>query len=344
MARSRNTADTQTASGGPVSPSIAGKNIVHNGGFDIWQRGTSIVANQAFGPDRWYGYTDSTANRTTSRQATGDTTNLPNIQYCMRFQRTAGDTSLSRLLLGQTIESVNSIPFAGKVVTLSFYARAGANYSASGSGLGVTLKTGTGIDGTVFNPFTGAVTQVGVTPILTTTWQRVTSTFTMPTNAQQIGLYMGYTPTGTAGTNDYFEMTGVQVELGSVATPFSRAGGDIQGELAACQRYYYQLGYLDIPAAYAGTTTTTTCIVRFPVQMRTAPTGISVSTVGDWRVYNAVGGFGTSTAITFNNGFTTGTLITVTTTAGSPTLTAGSGGFLYGVNPTAAIGFTGAEL
>jgi hypothetical protein len=239
MARSRSTADTQTASGGPVSPSIAGKNAVINGGFDIWQRGTSVsIAGSSTGytADRWF-FTGATNASTISRQVTGDTTNLPNIQYCARVQRNSGQTGTGGMSFNQSFETVNSIPFAGKTATISFYARKGANYSPTNSALEVDFYYGTGTDQNVGTGYTG-VGALGNTVTLTTTWQRFTYTATLPTSVTELAAYFYWVPTGTAGTNDYFEITGVQLELGSTATPFSRAQGTIQGELAACQRYY----------------------------------------------------------------------------------------------------------
>lgn len=242
MARSRNTADTQTASGGPVSPFIAGKNAVINGGMDIWQRGTSISVAASSGitytADRWCLNTGANQAITISRQATGDTTNLPNIQYCIRYQRNSGQTGTGGLFISQSIESVNSIPLAGKTVTFSFYARAGANYSAASSALTVLLYTGTGTDQNQLSGFTGSATPISGTATLTTTWQRFTFTGTIASTVTEIASTFYFTPVGTAGAADYYEVTGVQLELGSSATPFSRAGGTIQGELAACQRYY----------------------------------------------------------------------------------------------------------
>ena len=241
MARSRNTADTQTASGGPVSPGIAGKNAIINGGMDVWQRGTSIALTASatgYTADRWFCVTGTGVAATISRQATGDTTNLPSIQYCARVQRNSGQTGTAALSITTSLESVNSIPLAGKTVIVSFYARSGSNFSASGNTLFSPLVSGTGTDQNYASGYTGSVTVANQGNTLTTTWQRFTMTGTIGATATELALQFSYTPTGTASTNDYFEVTGVQLELGSVATPFSRAGGTIQGELAACQRYF----------------------------------------------------------------------------------------------------------
>ena len=256
----------------------AGKNAVINGGFDIWQRGTSIAipsSTVTYNADRWSAYRTATGC-TISRQATNDTTNLPNIQYCARIQRDSGNTSTASIGYYNVFESVNSIPFAGKTVTVSFYARAGANLSAQPQY--VVLKTGTGTDQSLYSGFTGAVNAVlsGIT--LTTTWQRFTYTATLNSNITQIGFGFEWPPTGTAGANDYFEITGVQLELGSVATPFSRNGSSIQGELAACQRYYFRstagTNYTVFGIGNALSTTGAMMQLKFPVTMRTRPTAI----------------------------------------------------------------------
>jgi hypothetical protein len=289
MARSRNTADTQTASGGPVSPSIAGKNAVINGGFDVWQRGTtsgSITTANTYTADRWQCVSGASTAFTVSRQATGDTTNLPFIQYCARVQRTASQTGTSVINTFQSFESASSIPFAGKIVTISFYARKGANYSEASSYLYSALYTGTGSDQNILTGFTGS-TNVYQTPVvLTTTWQKFTITTTaLASTATQLALGFLYSPVGTAGAADYFEITGVQLELGSVATPFSRAGGTIQGELAACQRYYNVIASgasKFISPCYGYSTSRVDGVINFPY-MRTAPT-LVVASGTNWYV------------------------------------------------------------
>jgi hypothetical protein len=240
MTRAYNTATTQQNTGGAVSPYIAGKNFVINGGMDIWQRGTSFAnPNNGYTTDRWLG-SQATAG-TITRVATGDTTNLPNIQYALRYQRTSASTSTAQLNIIQNFESVNSIPLAGKTVTLSFYARKGANYSPTSSLLGVVLPTGTGTDQNYYTAgYTGSADTINSSATLTTTWQRFTYTATLPVTTTETAVYFYAAPTGTAGAADYYEITGIQLEVGSVATAFTRAGGTIQGELAACQRYYWR--------------------------------------------------------------------------------------------------------
>jgi hypothetical protein len=298
MTRAYNTATTQQNSGGAVAGVTAGKNFIINGGFDIWQRGTSVAESGSGGTasdytaDRWVFGGSGGSSATVSRQATGDTTNLPNIQYCGRFQRTAGNTDTSTLYFAQVLETVNSIPLTGKTVTLSFYARAGANYSSASSALNVTMTTGTGTDQAFFS-FTGTSSIIGTSVTLTSSWQRFTITGTVATNSTQVRLYYSYGPTGTAGANDYFEVTGVQVEVGNVATPFSRAGGTIQGELAACQRYFQSIGGNtadeNLGAGMVYSTTNSLINTTFQVPLRTAPS-VAIATggaVSDFRVYNS---------------------------------------------------------
>ena len=297
-----------TFSGGNFINSLqaAGKNAIINGGMDIWQRGTSIsiaastgASSSTFLADRWQTATGANQAITVSRQATGDTTNLPFIQYATRYQRNSGQTGTGDLRFVQSVESNNAITYAGRAVTLSFYARAGANYSATSSRLYATIISGTGTDQNVLGTYTGSSDLIGQYATLTTTWQRFSYATTIPATATEFALYFQFTPTGTAGTNDYFEITGVQVEQGSIATTFSRAGGTIQGELAACQRYYQTGGATGI--GFSGNVTNGSTYYYtyvYPVQLRVS------SSVSLTNANNA--NFASSTGSTFlsNSSFT----------------------------------------
>jgi hypothetical protein len=92
------------------------------------------------------------------------------------------------------------------------------------------------------------------------------------------------TETGTAGANDYIDLTGLQLEEGTVSTPFESR--PIGLELSLCQRYFVRL--ID-PAgsgvASGGTTAgVSRCSFPLPSEMRVNPTSISVS--GTWNVWN----------------------------------------------------------
>jgi len=74
--------------------------------------------------------------------------------------------------------------------------------------------------------------------------------------------------------NDYFQITGVQLELGKVATPFEhRSYGE---ELALCQRYYYRLSGdagddRTIGVGFASATNDADIYVQYPVELRDIP-------------------------------------------------------------------------
>ena len=277
-------ADSSTATGLAYKPlDAAGKNAIINGGMDIWQRGTSITGTSGIPhtADRWQVTRTGATGYTITRESSGST--LPEIQYCLRAQRDSGNTNTTLLGAFYSVESVNSIPFAGKATTMSFYVRSGANYS--GGALTVEFSQGTGTDQNIISGgFTGK-TNVGASSVtLTTSWQRVTITGTVATTTTQLGLQLYYTPSGTAGAADFFELTGVQVEVGSVATQFSRTGGTVQGELAACMRYYYRnTGPAGANTGFASgiseATTNAQVIMPLPVPMRVRPTTLDWSTV-----------------------------------------------------------------
>jgi len=298
-------ADSSTSTGLRYQPTMAaGKNAIINGAFDIWQRGTSIAVNAAtYTADRFLGYR-GVAGMTVSRQSTNDTTNLPFIQYCARVQRDSGNTSTSTLQFTSPIETSNVYRYTGQTITMSFYARAGANYSPTSSALGVFLSTGTGTDGNPVSGYTGQANVISSSATLTTTWQRFSYTVTLGSTITQLAPYFVASVTGTAGANDWFEITGVTIELGSVATAFSRTGGTIQGELAACQRYFQIYPTGADAQAWSGqfySTTAARLYKDLPVTMRTSSQTLTLPT-GTFTNYIEQVGVATRTPTTLTAG------------------------------------------
>ena len=293
-------ADSSTSTGLRYQASqAAGRNYLINGGFDIWQRGTSVAApsNLSYTTDRWFAYSvSSMAQKIVSRQ-----TGFSGSNYCMRVARNSAQSEVGVIGIGTIIESANVYALQGKTVTLSFDARAGANYSASSGNLQVNVQSGTGVDqgsGTWWSPgWTGNTSLTNGNIVLTTTATKYSVSVTIPSNAAEVIVAFAFTPTGTAGAADHFEVTNVQLEIGSVATTFTRTGGTLAGELAACQRYYYrQTGDATILEPLFGigmaySTTNTVFPIKHPITMRVAATSVDFSTL-------QVTDFVTSTAVT----------------------------------------------
>ena len=258
------------------------KNRIINGGMQVWQRGTSFSnpANITYTADRWFSYFGTT-NRTVSQQA-----GFSGFQYCTRLQRTNGVTDTSASGIGQVIEANNLYALQGQTVTLSFYARAGSNFSSSGSNLAVLVNSGTTADqgaSTWYSPgWAGATTPYNSSVTITTTATQYSVTFTVPANCLELFIGFQYSATGTAGANDYFEITGVQLEVGSSATSFEWRPYGM--ELSLCQRYYWRTNasavYTPFGNGWNVSTTAGQAIVKHPVTMRTGPTVIDSSTLG----------------------------------------------------------------
>jgi hypothetical protein len=153
--------------------------------------------------------------------------------------------------------------------------------------------------------------------------------------------------TSVVGTNGAtFYITGVQLEKGSTATSFDYL--DYGRSLAQCQRYLpcwnWGSGNDLIGIGYSYTTTNTFISVPFTVTPRVSPTGITVTGVSNMTLRNAsnTGGTPTSLAINVTGSFSSGNIV-ANTTAGTPTIAAGQGAYLF-ATAAAQIQFTGCEL
>lgn len=292
------------ASASSGSSNVAGKNVLINGAFDIWQRGTSFttgtLASPFFIADRWQCTRSAAASGATiTRQTSGAPANF---QYYVRMQRDSGNTSTNAINLGQCVETVNTLPYAGKTVTLSFYARCGANYTSGSNNLNVLLYTGTGTDQNNFSgSYTGLASPINSTATVTTSWQRFTFTVTLASTVNEFEPLIFTQHAGTAGANDYVDVTGVQLEISGSATEFSRNASTIALELTSCQRYFMRpidgSSNMSILGQATGSTTAQVPF-RMPVEMRVAPT-LTVSSATNFFLINSTGGVGgTTTSVT----------------------------------------------
>ena len=229
MSRAQLTSTVEQNTGGAVSPYVAGKNKIINGDFGIWQRGTSFTPAAAIGvytTDRWNVSRDGSGATVTISQQTFTPGAAPVAGYEGTFfyrqaQSVAGSGGTYNQVQ-QRIENVQT--FAGQTVTLSFWARV-----ASGT-LSISnyfeQNFGSGGSSSVF-------TNASTANTITTSWQRFTQTISYPSiSGKTIGTSSYFTvgfgiPTNTTFTLDIW---GVQLEAGSVATPFTTATGTLSGE------------------------------------------------------------------------------------------------------------------
>jgi len=245
------------------------KNRIINGSMAIWQRGTSFTGGGSitYTADRWcniaYAGSTPTISQVTSTGLTG-------AKYALRVQRPNGNSNTASLNISSSLESVNVLDLAGSTVTLSFYARVGANYSAASSYIACYIDTGTGTDQNVYGTYTGQVT-TSQNNVGTTSWVKYTMTATVPSNATEIAVRFDNNGcVGTAGAADYYDIALVQLEKGSTATSFDYR--PYTTELQLCYRYYLRHTNNRYQTSSTTTGSNVCAIVYYPVTMRTAPT------------------------------------------------------------------------
>mgnify|MGYP000665672486 CR=1 FL=1 len=282
---------------------IAGNvNFIINGAFEINQRNfSSTTTTSQFGFDRWFmGGSGGTITYSAQTLSPGTIPTAYESSNSARIVSSGQSGVGDWAALSQRIENVRTL--AGQTVTVSFWAKA-----ASGTpNVGITFEQEPGAGGSA-NTVTSATVKA-----ITNSWARYSFTVTLPTLSGKtvtadsyVQLYiftsagttlsgLGYPAVGVQ--NATIDFWGVQVQAGSKATNFHRAAPTLQGELAACQRYYYRsigdsgvyTGHgTGLISGYAGGIYSY-FLIPMPVTMRVAPTSIDSSAYGTFTVSDGV--------------------------------------------------------
>ena len=284
----------------PTADSLQGfRNRIINGDMRIDQRNAGALVNPAIDSayylDRWF-FRGNIAGKFSVRQNAGSVTPPTG------FTKYLGYTSLSAysvgagdfFFTGQIIEGYNiaDLDFgtaSAKTITISFKV-----YSSLTGTFGGTLRNGANnrycpFSYTISSANTWTTVSVTIAGDTTGTWATDNTAglyvyFNLGTGSTYSGGTSGtwgstayFTPSGTVsvvGTNGAtFYITGVQLEVGSVATPFERR--DYGRELAMCQRYFYQV---TVQTDWGNSAGYAMGFFYHPVQMRASPTRTVIST------------------------------------------------------------------
>jgi hypothetical protein len=286
---------------GQTTNFYAGKNRIINGDMGINQRNfTSNTTNGQFCFDRFFqthgGSGTVTVTPQTFTPGTAPVSGYESRNF-VRYTTASGTTTSTFALFVQKIEDVRT--FAGQTITVSFWAKAGSGTPK----LSVEIEQsfGSGGSATVGTSASAAFT-------LSTSWARYSTTINIPSiTGKTIGsgssLFCNiWTSAGSDFNsransigiqNNSFDIWGIQAEAGSTATAFQTSTGTLQGELAACQRYYWRIVagptyQVFSNSGWYASSTQFEAVHRMPVSMRIAPTSLDFA--GTLQVLDTGGG------------------------------------------------------
>jgi hypothetical protein len=294
---------------------LSNRNLIINGAMQVAQRNTSVTGITSSGyytADRWLLSFTSAGTWTMNVESSGPTNtefrNSSNV-IC-----TTADSSLAAADLfifrqnieGQNLQSIKKGTSAAESLTVSFWVK--------------SSNTGTYICEFVDADNARQISK-SYTIDTANTWEKKTITIPPDTTGQfdndnSVSLRMHFWLAAgtdfTSGTlnssawasntnanravgqlnlanasGNYWAVTGIQLETGTVATPFEMR--DIGQELALCQRYYYRVNGTEsgdrFAMAFNDSTTIATSLFHFPVTMRAKPTALEQSgTASDYSI------------------------------------------------------------
>ena len=287
----------------PTAGPLSNRNLIINGDMQVAQRGTSSTSSGYYTVDRWFNISNGGSMTHSQENLSSGSPYDEGFRKYLRSTNTTASTAASTYrIMQQSIEAQNiaqsgwNYTSSSSYITLSFWVRSSVSqnfYSNVNSSDGTIqmypFETGVlaadtwtkivkripGNSNITIDNDNGTGLSIAIAPFYGTdrtdnsmivdSWQTFASNNRSP----------DYDTTWASTTNATFDFTGVQLEVGEVATPFEhRSYGD---ELARCQRYYQKSssGNTSYPssAGYAR------AYIAFPVYMRAAPT-LTVSDLG----------------------------------------------------------------
>ena len=364
-------ADGFISNGGALSH----RNVVINGGMEISQRGTISTGNTSGGYktcDRWELSLNTAGTWTVTRSGT-----CPDgFNHSIKLDCTTANTSLSATSFlevrtafeGQDLRRFAKGTTSAKPITVSFYVKTNKNgtyavelYDVDNTKIATSLYT---VSNSNWNRYEFTI------PASTNTGQFVNdnnksltlgfilAAGTNYTNGTQYGFFVqgsnlnraaGLTVNLADSTSNEFYLTGVQMEEGSVATPFEHKS--FTEELTRCYRYYRRFGAngsLPTPAPYNRFSigySPSSSDVRFPFQldppMRIKPVNSNFSKSGSFSIQP--GSIGSYSLTCDDNSCSPSMLIAI---MGSTSVSSGAGSAvsLHANNDTSAYIDISAEL
>jgi len=362
---------TKARTNASASPAV-GRNIVINGAMNVAQRATSVTgigASATFATvDRWEINTSNTAGRLTMSQTADGPNGIS--ANCIKLDCTTADASIAAneftqcrtMFEGQNLQRIGKGVAGAQQVTVSFYVKASAIFTFGcelfdkDNNRQITKLFATTTDWVRHEITFPADVDDGSSPFADDNaeslrlifWLHAGSNFTGGTlntaafnNRTDANRAVGISSFYSNTANNFF-LTGVQMEVGPVATEFEQE--DFGVTLRKCQRYFQSYGgdgaFERFGTGYNNSNTVARTSINSPVQTRAVPT-ISVSDVAHFAV-TADNANTQCTAIIAHN--MSRNIITLQSTVGSTALASGEGIQLMANNSTAARLLVDAEL
>ncbi len=289
---------TLPALNGSALTGVAGrKNLIINGGMNVWQRATTFTGNQAGfqGADRWKcTYQDAGAikqERVDYTSSTGD------IYNSMKLTCTTSGSYGNSVRFQYNLETADVVGLRGKTVTASAYVKqlhSDSNFHNFGF-----QYSNSATDYAAFGSWTASSAGAYTSSLTVNSFVRISRTYTVPNDARSLCFFFDC-QSDTGNTNAMIEIANIQLELGSTATDFEyRSYGE---ELALCQRYYERF-VADasqetlVCNGLSYTTTRSLAHVFYLVEKRVKPT-FSLNSSSDFQALTgSSGGWQTATGV-----------------------------------------------